>query len=300
MATDFNPITRREYLSSTDAARFVKGMAADIYLTKIGAQDPPDLSDIEVVQMGHVMQPVIGKLYAVRTGFQVRDADYQLTHKTHPWLRSSYDFEVSRGDGAYPMEAKNFGAHTRRDFGDDGSQIVRKDIFAQCVIEAACMGVNRVDLAILFGGQEFCIYPLAITEQDKDDLIQQLAVLWGNIQTRTPPAPETIEAARALFPVSTAGVIVANAPVEQACAQLKQIKDQIKQLETAESQLQAMIQGYMGELDTIVSFDGKPLATWKSAKGSVRFDSKMFQESMPDVYQSFMREAPGSRRFLVK
>jgi len=35
-------------------------------------------------------------------------------------------------------------------------------------------------------------------------------------------------------------------------------------------------------------------------KASNKFDAKLFEQSMPDVYKSFIREVPGSRRFLLK
>ena len=50
----------------------------------------------------------------------------------------------------------------------------------------------------------------------------------------------------------------------------------------------------------LVSVDGSILATWKSSKASKRFDGKLFQSAMPDLYEKFVVEAPGSRRFLVK
>jgi hypothetical protein len=36
------------------------------------------------------------------------------------------------------------------------------------------------------------------------------------------------------------------------------------------------------------------LATWKSAKPSIKFDAKLFEQAMPDIYKQFMREVPGS------
>jgi hypothetical protein len=56
----------------------------------------------------------------------------------------------------------------------------------------------------------------------------------------------------------------------------------------------------MGEKANLVSLEGKVLATWKSAKASIKFDSKLFQSSMPDLYEKFKVEVMGSRRFLVK
>jgi hypothetical protein len=42
------------------------------------------------------------------------------------------------------------------------------------------------------------------------------------------------------------------------------------------------------------------LATWKNAKTSEKFDSKLFQTAMPEIYEKFVVNVPGSRRFLIK
>jgi len=49
-----------------------------------------------------------------------------------------------------------------------------------------------------------------------------------------------------------------------------------------------------------VTIDGTVLATWKAPKPSKRFDAKLFQSSMPDLYEKFMVEQFSSRRFLLK
>jgi len=61
-----------------------------------------------------------------------------------------------------------------------------------------------------------------------------------------------------------------------------------------------MLQGYMQESERLVKVDGTVLATWKSAKISKSFDSKLFQSAMPDIYNKFVMEKQGSRRFLLK
>jgi hypothetical protein len=50
----------------------------------------------------------------------------------------------------------------------------------------------------------------------------------------------------------------------------------------------------------LVTLEGKTLATWKAAKSSMKFDAKLFQQAMPDIYEKFVVETPGSRRFLLK
>jgi len=93
---------------------------------------------------------------------------------------------------------------------------------------------------------------------------------------------------------------MASRTVEEACRTLQVIKGQIKALEAQEAALTTLVQGYMQDCNQLATFDGSVLATWKNAKHSERFDSKLFQQSMPDVYEKFVVNVPGSRRFLVK
>jgi hypothetical protein len=44
----------------------------------------------------------------------------------------------------------------------------------------------------------------------------------------------------------------------------------------------------------------KPLATWRTAKPSLKFDEARFAARHPRVYSKYQREVPGSRRFLLK
>jgi hypothetical protein len=56
----------------------------------------------------------------------------------------------------------------------------------------------------------------------------------------------------------------------------------------------------MGDSSMLSSISGDTLATWKNAKTSERFDSKLFQSAMPEIYEQFVINQPGSRRFLLK
>ena len=77
---DFLPEVRNKGWWATDSRMAVSGKAVEIILQKQGKMPVPDLSDIEAVQMGHVMQPVIGQLVTSRLGLEIKDADYALTH----------------------------------------------------------------------------------------------------------------------------------------------------------------------------------------------------------------------------
>lgn len=297
--SDFSAETRNSAIWSGDSRKVANGKANEVILTKQGKMPIPDLSDIEAVQMGHVMEPVIGRLAQAKLSSELVKIEDSLTHAKHPWFKSHFDFAGKQGSKSYLVEAKNYSSSVRGKFDING--ICPPADMAQLVHEAAVYGVDMVYLAILFGGQEFLLIPFTITEQQKEDLIKQMAVVWGHAQAMTTPPPEDLEQVKLLYPQEATGSLkTASASVEQACLALAQVKAQIKVLETHEEQYQTLVAGYMGEASVLSNVEGQVLATWKNAKPSIKFDSKLFQEAMPDIYKQFMREMAGSRRFLLK
>lgn len=57
---DFAPEVRNAAWWSGDTRRAANGRANEAVLEKLGMKERADLSGVEAVQMGHVMQPIIG------------------------------------------------------------------------------------------------------------------------------------------------------------------------------------------------------------------------------------------------
>ena len=294
---DFAPEVRKSAIWSGDSRKVANGKMVDVILEKQGKKEIPDLSHIEAVQFGHIMQPLIGRLAQDKLKKELKDADYIITHPKHDWFRSHFDFISS--DGSTLVEAKNYNAGVRGKFDTDTNRIPDAD-YAQLIHEAACHGVTNIVLAVLFGGQEFCTFEFNITDAEKDDLIKKMATVWGFCQAGTLPPAETIEQTKIMYPESNSAALVATQQVEMAIAQLKDIKNQIKHLESAEENIEVQIRNLMGSAEEIRAVDGTSLVTWKSAKSSKRFSADLFKQGMPDIYEKFVIEQPGSRRFLVK
>jgi len=297
--SDFSATTRNSAIWSGDSRKVANGKANEVILTKQGKLEIPDLSHIEAVQMGHVMEPVIGRLAQQQLQTELVKIEESLTHAKHPWFKSHFDFAGKKDGKSFLVEAKNYNASVRGKF--DVTGICPPADMAQLVHEAAVYGVDMVYLAVLFGGQEFLLIPFTITDEQKDDLVKQMAVVWGHAQAGTTLPPEDLDQVKLLYPQETVGSLkTASASVEQACQALAQVKANIKHLEAQEEQYQTLVAGYMGEASVLSNIEGQVLATWKNAKPSLKFDSKLFQEAMPDIHKQFMREMPGSRRFLLK
>lgn len=295
---DFSPQARNSAIWSGDARRIAEGRQADVWLTKTGQQEIEDISDVEAVQWGLRLQEPIARAVGDRLKVRLKELDIEGTHVSLPWMRSHFDF-VSE-DNRTLYEIKNYNLHSRSKFGDDGSQDVPAADMAQCIHEACVFGVQLVNLCVLFGGQELCIYPINVDDAMKQMLIDQEAKLWAHIQTRNPPEATDPEDLRRLFRQDDGRIKIADQEVEAACIRLRAIKDQITKLETQEKTLTGLVQKWMGTASTVDSPDGRTLATWKKAADGERFDTKRLQKEMPGLYDQYKVPSMGSRRFLVK
>lgn len=296
--SDFSPEVRNTALWSNDARRFVEGRAGEVYAEKVGAKPLDDLSDIEAVQMGLVMQEPIMREYARRKRINFKDADYMMRHPQHDFLASHFDY-ISE-DGQILYEVKNLGIHQRKKYGDDESTFVDTGYFVQCLHESLVHRIPNVILIVCFGGQEICSYPLTFSEEQWDLHAKEMAQFWGRIKAQRFD-PETMgDAAKIVYQQDNGSSLLATGELEQACERLGLLKTQIGSLEKEEAKLANLIKGYMMESGQLSTYDGRVLATWKNAKPSQKFSEELFKKAMPDIHKQFIVEQPGSRRFLLK
>jgi predicted phage-related endonuclease len=294
---DFAPEIRNSAWWSGDSRMAANGRASEAILIKQGKLEREEISHLENVRMGHVMQPVIGRLAQDRLKIELKDADYAMTHPKETWLRSHFDFISA--DGTVLVEAKNYGSHQSKKFDEEIGLMPDADRI-QCIHEATVHGVSTVYLAVLLGGQELKVIKVDVTPDMMLEHVQWCAKWWGFVASDTQPDPETVEQCKMSWPVSESLYALANADLETYCGQLALASRQRKDLEDYEESLKLKIMKFMNSRDVLATMDGNVLATWKSAKGSKKFDATAFKEAYPQMYDQFVREVPGSRRFLIK
>lgn len=294
---DFTDDIRNSGWWSSDTRKAANGRANEAIMEKIGLKERADLSQVEAVQFGHIMEPVILRLAQDKLQIELKEADYMLSHPKESWLKSHFD-GIS-ADGKTLVECKNYNAAVINKFDEETNRIPPADL-GQCIHQATVHGVDRVVLAVLFGGQSFRTYTIDVSEAQKQELIQTMAVFWGHVANNTPLEAETAEQARDIFKSDNGSSVVASVQMEQAYMMLKELQGQIKDMETKEDYLKTLLMNYMGDNSELTTVDGRVLATWRSAKASQRFDPKLFQKAMPEMYQQFVVKQSGSRRFLTK
>lgn len=290
---------RRKGLFSTDAAPAL-GISkyrtpVQVWMEKIG--EPVEVEESEAMRMGHVMQPVIARLYEDRNECRVKDLQgVTLWSKQHGWMGSHFDYVTE--SGTILVECKNFHPARLKDFGDDGSDDVPMDCLVQVVHECIVFGVTRADLAVLFGGQSFRVFPVEIQPDTVELVVRREEMFWKQVLERVAPPPVTPEETRLLFPKDNGLTVIASGDVSRTVQQLAALREQIKQGETIEATLLTQIQTAMGEAACLAAASGDVLATWKESKPGRRVDTDALK--LAGLYDKFSKETAGSRRFLLK
>jgi hypothetical protein len=115
-----------------------------------------------------------------------------------------------------------------------------------------------------------------------------------------PFEPQTMDDVLGMYGVIDDTPIVAKGDIEDAYFRLKQIRAAIKELGDIEKELTDKIAVFMKDKSTLITSDGEIIITWKLSMPSEYFDSKLFRAEQKELYQKYISQRPGSRRFLLK
>ena len=114
----FEPSFRNQFWWASDSAQAVRGRANEVVMQKIGMMAPPDLSGVEKVQMGHVMEPVALRLAEEKLKTQVASVEGYKVHRRESWLASHTDGQTTLDGQEVLIECKNVNENQMRYFGD--------------------------------------------------------------------------------------------------------------------------------------------------------------------------------------
>lgn len=269
----------------------------ELYLRKLNELPSPDLSDDQRVYFGSLLEPVLRKEAARRIGKRVIQLQQTLYHPSVPLL--------GHPDGWFPrirrgLELKTADKYEAAEFGEPGSDEVPIRYVVQC---SAYMALTKADawyLAVLIGGNDFRLYTIRRDLQLESAILTGVREFWSHVQTRRPPAPGTPEDVRLRWPKDIGTTQIASAEIAAACLELAATRTQFDELKERKELEEASIKTFMEDAAQLVDADGTLLATWKSAKGSEKFNEDKFAEDHPELYAKYLKAVPGSRRFLLK
>lgn len=291
-------------IGSSDAAAAI-GLSSykcslSLWLEKTGRQSPEDLSEKEAVVWGTVMEPVLAKMYAERTGRKVRRVNAVLQHPEHPFMLANLDREVITESGTGILEIKTAGFYSAQQW-EDGVPVAYQ---CQVLHQLAVTGHVWADVAVLIAGQEFRIYRIERDDDKIADLIQREAQFWSWVANDQQPDPDgsydAQQALLSLFPTDNGQTLdfSESGPFNDLFAELLILRHRKEDIEQQESTLKHRIQAALGSATAAIFQQGK--VTWRKAKDRLVPDLDRLSQEHPELLQQYAKTVPGPRRFIIQ
>lgn len=279
----------------------------DVFLEKTGAL--PAFEGNSFTEWGNRLEPVLAAAYADQIGEVRLKASDTLTHREHSWALATPDrfvWSESFDSAGLPwlLECKNRGAYANAQFGEPGTDQVPDHIAAQCHWQMFVTNLNRCDVAVLLGGNDFRIYELHRDPAIEGPMVEFVADFWhDNVLKEVHPQPRATDAdtVKRLFPQSDANMLDGEADQYEVCRLLHEAKAELKSLEAEVDGMTAQVKLMIGDHAGLRFPDGSK-ATWKSTKASRRIDWEAVARAAgasDQLIAEHTREVPGYRRFLL-
>lgn len=180
---------RRTGYGASDAPILVEGDEAawrQLHGEKLGLL--PDRVANETMELGHRLEDVIAQIASERMGEPLVRVNRLVRHPELPHVFASLDRRRKRGDRR-PVEVKKW-AVKGDDWGPNGSDIVPTRILYQVQQQAAVVGADAVDVAVLFGGSRLEIFSVGRDDGIVTELLELETAAWAFVaRGEMPPWP---------------------------------------------------------------------------------------------------------------
>lgn len=255
-----------------------------------------DMSDNDAIHFGNVLEDVVAKEFAARTGKKVRKHNKMMYHDKYEFMSANVD-RVIIGEKAI-LECKTANQYKDAEWKDGN---VPASYMAQCYHYLAVTGLERAYIAVLIGGQKFVWTVIERDDEVIHEIIESEKDFWFNhVMKQVPPETDdseaTSDALNQLWGVTNDNVLTINQEYEAHIKAMTSIDRQVKELQQEKRGHQNKIKELLGENEAGQTTNYK--VTWKP-QSSVRFDSKRFKAEHPELYEQFKKESD-SRPMKVK
>lgn len=263
----------------------------------VAANDENDGEALHL-EMGKVLEPVAIARFERKAKLTVTDKQLHVVDPT--WDRRWVTLDGRASDGGN-VEAKSVGFADPRDWGDefeDGA--IPMDYLVQVQHGMACTGAPHAWVPVIVLNRQFRIYRVMRDEELIGMVTEKERAFWQHVEAREPPPPIDAEDAYRQWPQDSGATIVADEEIVAHVTEYAQAKARTKAAEMDADLAKGKIATFMGTNATLIGVDGKPLITWKTARGSTKVDVDKMRAEHPELVKRYEFTQPGSRRMLIK
>jgi putative phage-type endonuclease len=251
-----------------------------------------DIDDNLTMYLGREMEPIVKKLFMDQTGLKVLNDNKIRIDEEYDYITTNLDGMVV-GEGV-PVEYKT----TAKPWDGD----IPNHYFVQLQHQMMVTESPSIYFCSLSMGFKKQLIVEKYNRNDKfiDELREKLVVFWNDhVLTGEPPEPKSIDDAKKVFK-EVDKESVATIDDYFIVNELRALKETRTELNRQINEKQLEVMKMIGDKEILVSAEGYELATWKKSKDSNYFDTKQLERENPSIYNKYLKQRDGSRRFVLK
>lgn len=303
-------LDRRKFIGGSDIAAVI-GLSpwktrVELYTDKITPRVVENRDNVTVKRRGKRWEGVVAEMLVEdleAQGYKVEIVASNLRYidPELDFLACEIDFEI-RLDGKpeiINVELKTVHPFKAKEWGESGSDDLPTHYTAQAMLGLSITRRRLCIVAALFGADELKTYPVVYDEATVAGLRRMGSDFWLNhVVPRIPPAPETLNDLKALFPKEfNVPALIADAELVEKALRLRTIDRQQDALQGERDLIEFQIQRAMGTCGELI-VNGKSAATWKDRPYEF-VDKEDLKARFPQVLKQVIRRG-SSRVFALK
>lgn len=279
-----------------------------LWLRKTGQVETVEQENF-LMKAGHYLEDAISRFCADEAGLDIvknSKSEFVVVDKEKPFMR------VSPDRYAYPAGAKHTADNkvivecksSQKPVDPDN---ISKYWFVQVMYQLRVTQIPKAYIAWLVQGRDFGCKPIYYDSDFASFIEEEVERFWIDcVVGGREPALSNIQDVLIKFPRHEEGKkVYASTEILDAWAELKDTNTEIKRLQSVKESLEETIKASMLDAERLVSpaedgIEERTLVTWKMSKASQKFDSDTFKREQPEMYARYLKEAQGSRRFILK
>lgn len=253
-------------------------------------------SDSEAAYWGNVLEDVVAREFAKRTGKKIRKINRMLRHPKHYFMTANLDRDVV-GEKAF-LECKTASEYLKDSWnGED----VPAAYLCQLQHYLAVTGYEKAYIAVLIGGNKFVWKEVARDDEFIELMIQHEKEFWENHVLANEPPPidgstSATELLAKMYPQDDGSAVMLDEQSNTLIEAIESIKTEEKQLEKQRKEYENQLKMTLGE--AAEGHSNRFRVSYKTIFSN-RFDSKRLKDENPDLYKKYCKESP-SRRLTIK
>ena len=317
---------RRQGIGGSDVAAILGispfRTARDLYDDKLNiASAVDDTGNWVALEMGHLLEPLVAKIFAKKTGLEVFQIKKMFQHPQYPFMLADVDYFVRLPNGKIALlEIKTTNYNAKDHWWKDGEECVPIYYETQGRHYMAVMDIDEIFYCCLYGNNEdeVIIRHLYRDREHEQEMIYLEREFWhDHILTRIPP-PYTEDGSLILESLrrrlgaadKTIPAIQLDNDLSATMLRYLRLQEQKQQVETQAKTLDTEMQRLKGQM--VAKLDGSCMAMGEyggtqytisynpvSRTGITKDNLQKLKLLHPDIYDEYVTVSE-SRRFSIK